>query len=206
LAGICHPGVCQSRQGKKDEPKQRQKQPIIRSTLRATAGIWLSASAILLAQTPAFTEYTIPTAGSAPYEIAAGPDGALWFTEGGVSKIGRITTAGTFTEFLLPRVNSLPEGIAAGPDGALWFTEYDRYTIGRITSAGVINEYATPSPLSGPNSITVGPDGALWFTETLTSKIGRITTRGVFTRDRNCRSGIGKHRECKYRGQKKDAR
>jgi hypothetical protein len=34
-----------------------------------------------------------------PYEIAAGPDGALWFTELFGDKIGRITTGGTITGY-----------------------------------------------------------------------------------------------------------
>ena len=38
----------------------------------------------------AITEFTVPTAGSLPTGIAAGPDGALWFTEHGGNKIGRI--------------------------------------------------------------------------------------------------------------------
>jgi virginiamycin B lyase len=42
-----------------------------------------------------FTEYAVPTAGSSPSDIAAGPDGALWFTEPGGNKIGRITLTTT---------------------------------------------------------------------------------------------------------------
>jgi virginiamycin B lyase len=72
-----------------------------------------------------FTEYTIPTAGSAPSGITAGPDGALWFTESAGNKIGRITTSGTITELTVPTAASNPTGIAAGPDGNLWFTERD---------------------------------------------------------------------------------
>ena len=34
--------------------------------------------------------------------IAAGPDGALWFTESNGNKIGRITTAGVVTEYPIP--------------------------------------------------------------------------------------------------------
>jgi photosystem II stability/assembly factor-like uncharacterized protein len=47
------------------------------------------------------TEFAVPTAGSAPTSIAAGPDGALWFTERGTNKIGRyalgLTTSFTDT-------------------------------------------------------------------------------------------------------------
>jgi streptogramin lyase len=54
------------------------------------------------------TEFTVPTAVSQPWLIAAGPDGALWFTEYNGNKIGRITTTGTITEFTIPTVNSGP--------------------------------------------------------------------------------------------------
>src|ERR1700730_2867726 len=63
------------------------------------------------------TEFSIPTAGSSPVGIAAGPDGNLWFTEFSGNKIGRITTAGVVTEFSIPTSASGPRGIAAGPDG-----------------------------------------------------------------------------------------
>jgi virginiamycin B lyase len=49
------------------------------------------------------TEYTIPTPGGQPTSITAGPDGALWFTESGSNKIGRITTAGVIRSSVLCR-------------------------------------------------------------------------------------------------------
>ena len=56
-----------------------------------------------------------------PVGIAAGPDGALWFTNYGNNSIGRITTTGAVTNYTGTGI-SLPFGITAGPDGALWFT------------------------------------------------------------------------------------
>jgi virginiamycin B lyase len=44
----------------------------------------------------AITEFTLPTAGSGPVVIAAGPDGAMWFTEATASKIGRLTLPARF--------------------------------------------------------------------------------------------------------------
>src|SRR5260370_4327631 len=52
-----------------------------------------------------------------PAAIAAGPDGALWFTNQGNNSIGRITTAGAVTNYTDPSI-SKPYGIAAGPDSA----------------------------------------------------------------------------------------
>jgi virginiamycin B lyase len=141
--------------------------------------------AVLLpaAASAAITEFQIPTANSYPLRIAAGSDAALWFTDYGTAKIGRMTTSGSFSEFAVP--TPYPVGITAGPDGALWFTETinSASKIARITTSGTFSEFATPTPASHPWGITAGPDGALWFTEAGTTrgagaKIGRITTAG----------------------------
>jgi virginiamycin B lyase len=141
--------------------------------------------------TPVITEFGIPTANSLPRGITTGPDGALWFTEGGFNsttsnKIGRVTTSGAFTEYTVPTASSHPEGITTGPDGALWFTESGSTAkgIGRVTTSGAFTEYTIPTASSGPIVITTGPDGALWFTEsnsTTSNNIGRVTTSGAFT-------------------------
>ena len=49
-----------------------------------------------------------------PWGIAAGPDGALWFTNDGNDSIGRITTAGTVTQ--LHRERDQPILRASRPD------------------------------------------------------------------------------------------
>jgi len=88
-------------------------------------------------QTPpagTITEFPLPTPGSQPGVITAGPDGNLWFTEVDGNKIGRITPGGRISEFPLPTPGSQPGAITAGPDGNLWFTEVDGNKIGRITS------------------------------------------------------------------------
>jgi virginiamycin B lyase len=134
------------------------------------------------------TEYTVPSAGSdggaycvfaRPAGIAAGPDGALWFTIPYGNKIGRITTAGAVTEYSLPTNQSGPAGITAGPNGALWFTESCGNKIGTITTGGAITEYSAGLSGGGPSSITLGPDGNLWFTEVpaqnANTKIGVLT-------------------------------
>jgi virginiamycin B lyase len=129
------------------------------------------------------TEFTVPTAASGPNRIAAGPDGALWFTETTANKIGRISTSGDITEFTVPTPGSRPWGITAGrcsdastDISCLWFTEEAGNKIGRlrITSAGTVTElreFPIPvAPGSGgtctnrPKAITSGSDGALWFT------------------------------------------
>ncbi len=114
-----------------------------------------------------------------PVGIAAGPDGALWFTNLYGNSIGRITTSGTVTNYTGTGVIT-PVGIAAGPDGALWFTNLYGNSIGRITTSGTVTNY-TGVGIGNPVGIAAGPDGALWFTNQGNNSIGRITTSGTVT-------------------------
>jgi streptogramin lyase len=125
-----------------------------------------------------FIHYALPHANSAPNYIAAGPDGALWFTEG-AGRIGRITVSGSITEFPIPSAHGDPLSITPGPDGNLWFTEYVAARIGRITPTGAVTEFPIPGGGS-PEGITTGPDGNLWFADWF-DRIGRLTPAGVFT-------------------------
>jgi len=119
-----------------------------------------------------------------PWNITAGPDGAMWFTELDANRIGRITTGGVVTEYPIPTANAGPYGITAGSDNALWFTETNVSKIGRIGTDGTITEYDAPRNANNdevkPTSITKSIDGALWYAAT--GNIGKITTNGVATR------------------------
>ena len=111
--------------------------------------------------------------------MATGVDGAVWFTDQGLNRIGRLDADGTLTEFQVPTGNASPAGITAGPDGAMWFTERSAHLIGRVDADGAVTEFRLPSSTPGPLGITTGADGALWFTEQRGNRIGRITTDGV---------------------------
>jgi virginiamycin B lyase len=114
-----------------------------------------------------------------PQGIAAGSDGALWFTNSVGNSIGRITTSGTVTRYTDSSILD-PVGIASGPDGALWFTNAFGNSIGRISTAGHVTSYTDPSIVL-PFGITSGPDGALWFVNFGSDSIGRISTAGHVT-------------------------
>jgi hypothetical protein len=128
------------------------------------------------------TEFTLPTQNSRPLAIAAGPDGALWFTENGAvapsggGQIGRVTTSGTISEFALSADEGQPLAITAGPDGAMWFTLANGTTsqIGRISTAGAMSGFVLPAAETSPAGIVTGPDNAVWFAEQATNQIGRI--------------------------------
>jgi streptogramin lyase len=128
------------------------------------------------------TEFSLqPFANERPYLIAAGPDGNLWFTDSGASKIGMINpTTGAITDYPLPSAPNQSEGIAVGSDGNLWFTEYG-YTDVHDNQIGVINpsthaitEFDQGPAITDLWGLTAGPDGNLWFTEDRTDKIGMI--------------------------------
>ena len=136
-------------------------------------------------------ELPIPPGFGHPVDIAAGPDGNLWFTEtvpgldsATSSYVGRITPAGQVTEFSIP-AEGTPFGsgggglqITAGPDGNLWFTESSSYSkVAEISPSGGITVYHHAG-ISEPEGIVAGSDGALWFTNDEGDSIGRITTKG----------------------------
>jgi len=153
----------------------------LRGLLLALTTLLCSAASAQAATVTEFSEgITLP---ASPVEIAAGPDGNLWFTEHDGDAIGRITPSGVVTEFLEGiSVGSGPLGTTPGPDGNLWFTEYDAGRIGRITPAGVVTEFSAGiSSGSSPRSIVTGADGNLWYTDTNGRRIGRITPAGVVT-------------------------
>jgi len=125
-------------------------------------------------------------AGSNPKGITAGPDGNIWFTEYGTSRIGYIDPYDlTYTPKEIPlAAGSNPEGITAGPDGNIWFTEYGTNRIGCIDiqsdTYALREEYQVTTAGSRPSNITMIAD-YLWFTEnggTGKDKIGWMDTEG----------------------------
>jgi len=125
-------------------------------------------------------EFLLPTAGSEPLAITAGPDGALWFTETTTNRIGRMDPiTNQVTEFDIPTPASSPSAITVGPDGALWFTELNANQIGRFDPTTLkFAEFTIPTVGGAPWDIVAGPDGNLWFTEFNGNHIGRIPPTG----------------------------
>jgi streptogramin lyase len=117
--------------------------------------------------------FTVYTAGQTPgfpahasaVDLAAGPGGYMWFTDGGTPAIGRIAPNGTVTEFTtgLPS-GAQPYSIVAGADGNMWFSDHRGVAIGEITPSGTITEYAaTQYANSSALGIAFGPAGEPWI-------------------------------------------
>jgi virginiamycin B lyase len=122
-------------------------------------------------------------------EIGPGPDGNVWFAEGGDQDgaIGRITPDGTITEFPLADTptgtNRWPNAVLAGPDGNIWFSDPTGNNIGRMSVDGVVLGdtflSATSDWRDTPNTIALGADGNFWFGEV--NRVGRMTPAGEVT-------------------------
>jgi virginiamycin B lyase len=89
--------------------------------------------------------FALPTVGSVPIYIKAGPDGNMWVTELVGNVIARVTQAGKVDEFCIPTHNSRPIAIVPEPGGqAMWFSEEAGNKVARIDMKGNITEYAVP--------------------------------------------------------------
>jgi virginiamycin B lyase len=128
------------------------------SGIAASAGaLWFTEHALGVRQIGRISALGIPIThfgptGEGPSGIAFGADGALWFTETGSDRIGRMTTSGSVSSFTIPTPASEPGGIVAGPDGAMWFTEFLGNNIGRIE----VGSASAPPASFRPAPLTIG--------------------------------------------------
>jgi len=132
----------------------------------------------LLSAVSSITEFSseLWSAGSNAWDIVAGPDGNMWFTEATTNKIAFINpTTQVMTELDPPTASAGPRGITLGPDGNIWFAENAVGKIGMVNpTTHVMSEFPVKKANSGPEDIVVGPDGNLWFTEFAAGKVGMI--------------------------------
>ncbi len=121
-------------------------------------------------------EFPIPTSGAGPFDIASGPDGALWFSE--ADKVGRITTTGVIKEL----ASATPQQVAAGADGNLWFTSPLTGGIDRLTPTGTAANFISGTEAT---SITAGSDGNIWYVGRSvfdgSNTVFRMTPLGTFS-------------------------
>jgi streptogramin lyase len=114
------------------------------------------------------------------YDVAAGGDGRVWFTNPYQSpyNVGAITHGGTITTY--PQIsNGSPESIAADASGHLWFTSFGGAPdIVEIDTGG--QTVATFKAKHGyADKVASGAIGLIWFnTVANPSAVGRITRRG----------------------------
>ena len=113
--------------------------------------------------------------------LAAGPDGALWYTA--LSHIHRLDPETGETDetrrIFVPTLSYWPE-LITGPDGNFWLASGCADRLTRISLAGTITHFPTTSG-GCPYELANGPDGGVWFTEHYGNRVGRMRTNGQLT-------------------------
>ena len=123
-----------------------------------------------------YEEFDVP-AGSHPHDVAAHPDGSVWYTGQNVGKMGRLDPAtGEIQEVTLPSPGSAPHGVIIGPDNAVWVTDQGANTIERVDPAtfDVTTFYMPDNQPVGPHTPTFDAEGILWFTGQGSGTVGRL--------------------------------
>ena len=118
--------------------------------------------------THAITEFHIPYANSCPAGITAGPDGNLWFTDGGTDSIGVVTLDQTSSTHLVV-TQQPPASVTAGTPFGLTVEAED--SSGNLDSS--FNGTVTVALANNPGGATLG--GTL----TVTASGGVATFSGL---------------------------
>ena len=115
----------------------------------------------------------------APWDVAVGPDGGIWWAGNATDTIGRLDPA-TGLSVRYPAGVDGPIDLAFGPDGNVWVVGIldDRVAVLDPATGQVLDVHA--AGLHSPAEIVSGPDGNLWFTG-LTGGLARMTPTGAVT-------------------------
>ncbi len=125
---------------------------------------------------------------SEPGPIVAGPDGNMWFIDGGSNDeghnlMGRITAGGEITEYPLPGDFQFRQWLVAGPGGDVWVATSPNMLF-RIAADGAITQFPMPRTGGEVDGLAAGPEGDLWYTSDDVfgeTTLGRVTPSGETT-------------------------
>ncbi len=142
------------------------------ATLLALAAI---GCAVLAASAPSALAaevryYPVP-AGSHPHDVAAAPDGTVWYTAQGTGHLGILDPKTGRTEHIALGRDSSPHGVIAGPDGAAWITDGGQNAIVRFEADA---QQWTSFPGSEPNAQVrqmLGRPGEAWGAESARDRL-----------------------------------
>lgn len=110
--------------------------------------------------------YLVP-AGSHPHDVAAAPDGSVWYTAQRSGELGRLDPKTGKTEHIALGRGSAPHGVIVGPDGAAWVTDSGLNAIVRVDPASkAVKVFPLPpgTPYANLNTAVFDRNGILWYT------------------------------------------
>jgi virginiamycin B lyase len=105
--------------------------------------------------------------GAHPHDVAAAPDGTVWYTAQNQGALGVLDPTTGKTEQIPLGKGAAPHGVIVGPDGAAWITEGGQNAIARFDpKTKEVKLFPLPKGFENANLNTATFDkaGKLWFT------------------------------------------
>src|SRR3954468_4836648 len=106
-------------------------------------------------------------AGAHPHDVAAAPDGTVWYTAQSQGALGILDPKSGKVEQVTLGKGAAPHGVIVGPDGAAWITEGGQNAIARFDpKSKEVKLFRLPKGFENANLNTATFDkaGTLWFT------------------------------------------
>lgn len=111
---------------------------------------------------------------SALHGVVMGPDGAPWFTDGGLNAIVRVDPTTLEVDiYRLPGPGANLNTPSFDQRGILWFTGQNGYIGWLDPAVGEVHQFDVPRG-PGPYGIDTAPDGSVYFASLAGSYLGRI--------------------------------
>src|SRR5436190_1063399 len=106
-------------------------------------------------------------AGAHPHDVAAAPDGTVWYTAQNQGALGILDPKTGKVEQIKLGPKAAPHGVIVGPDGAAWIAEGGQNAIARVDpKTKEVKLFPLPKGFENANLNTAAFDKArtLWFT------------------------------------------
>lgn len=118
--------------------------------------------------------FDLPRGGAVPTDVAAGPDGSVWFLQFRANRIGRFKD-GQFSDVEVGQESAGLSGIAVAPNDDVWFGMMRRASLGRLRN-GRIAVFQLPRGNARPFSVAVDRDGNVWYAD-ISGFVGMLPAR-----------------------------
>ncbi|HEV8654382.1 MAG TPA: SMP-30/gluconolactonase/LRE family protein [Candidatus Limnocylindria bacterium] len=103
--------------------------------------------------------------GQGPHDVAAAPDGGVWYTAQRTGELGYLDPKTGATRMVRLGSGSSPHGVIVGPDGAPWVTDSGQNAIVRVDPVSKeVKVFKLPGPNVNLNTAAFDRFGMLWFT------------------------------------------
>lgn len=110
--------------------------------------------------------FAVPS-GAGPHDVAAAPDGTVWYTGQGAGHLGRLDPKTGKVDVIPLGERSAPHGVIVGPDGAAWVTDGGQDANIRVDpKTKKITVFKLPAEFANANlnTATFDKKGIYWFT------------------------------------------